>query len=158
MATTKAKAKAKVKTNGVGRVPSWPADKIERRPLAELTPYLNNARTHSEAQVEQLAASIREWGFTMPVLVDERHDVIAGHGRLLAAEKLGLEAVPVMVARGWTPKQIKAYRLADNQLALNSAWDVKLLAAELGELVGMESLIGFSDEELARLAAGPHPG
>jgi DNA modification methylase len=132
----------------------WPADRVERRPTASLVPYARNARTHSESQVAQLAASIREWGFTMPVLVDEAGEVIAGHGRLLAAETLGLEAVPVMVAKGWTARQIKAYRLADNQLALNAAWDVKLLAAELGELPGLESLIGFSNDELRRVLAG----
>ena len=112
----------------------WPADAVQRVALKSLVPYQANARTHSAAQIDQIAASIREWGWTVPVLVDEKGEVIAGHGRLLAAEKLGLADVPVMTAKGWTQKQIKAYRLADNQLALNAAWDVKLLAAELGEL------------------------
>ena len=134
--------------------PLWPADKVERRAVADLVPYAQNARMHSEAQVDQLVASIREWGFTVPVLIDERGEIIAGHGRLLAADRLGLETVPAMVARGWTARQIKAYRLADNQLALNAAWDVKLLSAELGELAGLEHLIGFSADDLAALARG----
>lgn len=134
--------------------PTWPADRVERLPVAALAPYARNARTHSPAQIDQLAASIREWGFTMPVLVDEQREIIAGHGRVLAAQAVGLEAVPVMVARGWTARQIKAYRLADNQLALNAAWDVKLLAAELGELTDMAELIGFSEEELLQVLGG----
>ena len=80
----------------------WPADAVERRPVALLIPSARNARTHSEAQVAQIAASIREWGWTVPVLVDEHGTLIAGHGRLLAARQLGLAEVPVVVARGWT--------------------------------------------------------
>ena len=132
-------------------IDEWPADKVERIAVADLVPYAKNARTHSSGQVEQLAASIRQWGFTMPVLIDETKEIIAGHGRLLAAEFLGLETVPVMVAKGWTQRQIKAYRLADNQLALNAAWDVNLLTAELGELEGLEDLIGFSADDIVRL-------
>ncbi|RVH73435.1 site-specific DNA-methyltransferase, partial [Sinorhizobium meliloti] len=98
-----------------------------------------------------IAASIREFGFTIPLLVDEAGELIAGRGRALAAQEIGLELVPVMVARGWTQKQIKAYRLADNQLALNAGWDVKLLAAELETLPDMAALIGFSESELRRL-------
>jgi len=135
----------------------WPADAVERRSVAALVPYAANARTHSAGQIEQLVASIREWGFTVPVLVDVSDTVIAGHGRLLAAQQLGLDTVPVMVAKGWTAKQIKAYRLADNQLALNAAWDVKLLAAELGELTDMAELIGFSEDELLQVLGG-RPG
>nr|WP_234843208.1 DNA methyltransferase [Sinorhizobium meliloti] len=129
----------------------WPADAVERRPLASLKHYSANARTHSPDQVAQIAASIREFGFTIPLLVDEAGELIAGHGRARAAEEIGLELVPVMVARGWTQKQIKAYRLADNQLALNAGWDVKLLAAELETLPDMAALIGFSESELRRL-------
>ncbi|WP_201271110.1 site-specific DNA-methyltransferase [Sinorhizobium medicae] len=129
----------------------WPADAVERRPLASLKHYSANARTHSPEQVAQIAASIREFGFTIPLLVDEAGELIAGHGRARAAEEIGLELVPVMVARGWTKKQIKAYRLADNQLALNAGWDVKLLAAELETLPDMAALIGFSESELRRL-------
>lgn len=129
----------------------WPADAVERRPLTSLKHYGANARTHSPEQVAQIAASIREFGFTIPLLVDEAGELIAGHGRALAAQEIGLELVPVMVARGWTQKQIKAYRLADNQLALNAGWDVKLLAAELETLPDMAALIGFSESELRRL-------
>lgn len=131
--------------------PPWPADAVERRPLTSLKHYSANARTHSPEQVAQIAASIREFGFTIPLLVDEAGELIAGHGRARAAEEIGLELVPVMVARGWTQKQIKAYRLADNQLALNAGWDVKLLAAELETLPDMAALIGFSESELRRL-------
>lgn len=90
----------------------WPADKVERVAISLLLPYARNARTHSDEQIEQLAAAIREWGFTMPVLVDPGYEIIAGHGRIMAAARLGLKEVPVMVARGWTQRQIKAYRLA----------------------------------------------
>jgi hypothetical protein len=132
----------------------WPADAVQRVSVSTLVPYAANARTHSAGQIDQIAASIRQWGFTVPVLVDERSEIIAGHGRLLAAQQLGLDTVPVMVARGWSEKEIKAYRLADNQLALNAAWDVKLLAAELGELVDMAELIGFSEDELLNVLGG----
>src|SRR5258708_5919331 len=92
----------------------WPADAIERRPLADLVPYARNARTHSDEQIAQLAASITEWGWTMPVLVDEGGMIIAGHGRVLAAARLGIGEVPVMVARDWSDVQKQAYVLADN--------------------------------------------
>lgn len=124
----------------------WPADKVERRAVADLIPYARNARTHSEAQVAQIAASIREWGWTVPVLVDEAGTIIAGHGRVLAAQKLGLDTVPVMVAAGWSEAQTRAYVLADNQLALNAGWDQELLKIELGDLEasGFDlGLIGF---------------
>src|SRR3978361_2382549 len=97
-------------------------------PIASLVPYARNARTHSDAQVAQIAASIREWGWTMPVLVDEVGGIIAGHGRVLAAPLLGLAEVPVMVARGWSEAQRKAYVLADNKLGLNAGWGDALLA------------------------------
>jgi hypothetical protein len=136
----------------------WPADKVERRSAAELIPYARNARTHSDEQIAQIAASIREWGWTTPVLVDDAGTLIAGHGRVLAARKLGIADVPVMVATGWSPAQIAAYRLADNRLALSAAWDDDLLTLELGELKGLDfdlSLIGFSDAELAEITDGP---
>jgi ParB-like chromosome segregation protein Spo0J len=102
---------------------AWPADKVARRPLAELIPYARNARTHSAEQVAQLAASIKEWGWTMPILVDEEGGIIAGHGRVLAAQKLGIEDAPCMVAEGWSEAKKRAYILADNKLALNAGWD-----------------------------------
>jgi len=139
--------------NQLARNP-WPADRVERRPVAELVPYAKNARTHSEAQIDQICASMREWGFTIPVLIDERGEIIAGHGRIMAASRLGYESVPTMVAEGWSQRQIKAYRLADNQLALNSAWDVTLLAAELEGLSDMSALIGFGEGELEAMLKG----
>lgn len=136
----------------------WPADKVERMSVAALVPYAKNARLHSDAQIAEIVASIKEWGWTIPVLVDESGEMIAGHGRLLAAARLGFDTVPGMVARGWSEKQIKAYRLADNQLALNASWDTELLLAELGELSGLESLIGFSEDDLLALAGGARKG
>jgi DNA modification methylase len=129
----------------------WPADKVERWPIGKLVPYAANARIHSDSQIEQIANSIREFGFAIPVLVDTNNEIIAGHGRVLGAQRLGLEEVPVMVATGWTPRQIKAYRIADNKIALNASWDEMLLRAELRDLVGLESLMGYSEDELAAL-------
>jgi ParB-like chromosome segregation protein Spo0J len=135
----------------------WPADKVERRPIDALIPYARNARTHSEEQVAQIAASIREWGWTVPVLVDETGGIIAGHGRVMAARKLGLAEVPVMVAAGWSEAQRRAYVLADNKLALNSGWDTAMLAGELKGLEGFDlSLIGFSVGELAAMFDVPN--
>jgi len=134
----------------------WPADHVERRSVDSLIPYARNARTHSEEQVAQLAASIKEWGWTTPVLVDEEGSIIAGHGRVMAARKLGIEEIPVMVARGWTEAQRRAYVLADNQLAANAGWDMDLLKVEIGELdaEGFNlDLIGFDDKMLAGFMA-----
>ena len=140
---------------------SWPADKVERRALERLAPYARNARTHSPAQVDQIAASIREWGWTVPVLLDERDGIIAGHGRLLAAKKLGLGEIPCMVARGWSEAQRKAYVLADNKLALNAGWDEELLKIELGDLRELDfniDLTGFGLEEVELLLADKTAG
>ncbi len=129
-------------------------DRIERRQIEALIPYARNSRTHSDEQIDQLVASMREWGWTNPVLVDERGEIIAGHGRVMAARKLGLTEVPVIVAAGWTEAQKRAYVIADNKLALNAGWDEELLALELGDLqeLGFDlDLIGFSDDELADL-------
>ncbi len=134
--------------------PHWPADSVSRRPVADLIPYARNARTHSDEQVAQIAASIREWGWTVPVLIDEAGGIIAGHGRVLAARKLGISEIPVMTARGWSAAQKRAYVLADNKLALNAGWDDDLLKLELGAIVDAEfalDLIGFSEGELAIL-------
>ena len=132
---------------------TWPADKVERWPIDRLTPYVRNARTHSQEQVAQLAASIREWGWTIPILVDEDGGIIAGHGRVLAAMKLGYADVPAMTARGWTEAQKRAYVLADNQLVLNAGWNEAMLAEELRQLaVEFDvSLVGFPETELAKL-------
>ena len=145
----------------IGTINSWPADRVERRKVADLIPYARNARTHSDAQVAQIAASIREWGWTSPILVDEVGGIIAGHGRIMAARKLGLADVPVMVAAGWTEAQKKAYVLADNQLALNAGWDIDLLKIEMIELDadGFNlDLIGFDEKMLANLLNDPDEG
>ncbi len=130
------------------------ASRIEIWPIEKLIPYERNARTHSPEQVKQIAASIVEFGFTNPILVDTESGVIAGHGRLEAARDLALEEVPVVVLDHLTPKQKKAYIIADNKLALNAGWDMSLLREEM---VGLSladfdlSLIGFNDKEVADL-------
>jgi DNA modification methylase len=131
------------------------AKRIEMWPLGRLVPYERNARTHSDEQVAQIVASIQEFGFTNPLLVDGDDGIIAGHGRLMAARSLGLAEVPVIVLDHLSPEQRRAYVLADNQLALNAGWDMEVLALEIGELgeLGFDlSLLGFSDEQLAELS------
>lgn len=140
---------------------AWPADKVERCAVSVLVPYARNARTHSEAQVAVLAASIREWGWTVPILVDEAGGIIAGHGRVLAARKLGLTDVPVMIAASWTEAQKRAYVIADNKLALNAGWEDELLKIEIGELKGLDfdlELTGFSLDEIDALLADRNGG
>ena len=129
--------------------------------VAGLVPYARNARTHSDAQVAQIAASIREFGFTNPVLVDADRGVIAGHGRLLAARKLGMAEVPTIELSHLTPAQRRAYVLADNRLALSAGWDEDLLRIELGELQadGFDlRLTGFDPCEIANFLADPITG
>jgi len=124
------------------------------RKISELIPYANNSRTHSDEQVNQVAASIKEFGFTNPVLVDEQGGIIAGHGRVMAAKKLKLKEVPTIELKGLTEAQKKAYIIADNKLALNSGWDTEMLSLELQTLTDLDfdlSLIGFDDDELAAL-------
>lgn len=122
--------------------------------VVDLIPYVNNARTHSDEQVMQIASSIKEFGFNNPILTDGENGVIAGHGRLLAAKKLGLETVPTIELAGLTEAQKKAYILADNKIALNSGWDEELLKIELDDLqlqgIDLET-VGFSDEELQNI-------
>ena len=128
--------------------------RIEYRQVDALIPYCRNARTHSDAQVAQLAASIVEWGWTNPVLVDGDNGVMSGHGRLLAARALGLAEVPVIEISHLTDTQKRAYILADNRLALSAGWDEEFLALELAELAeaGYElTLTGFDDGELEHL-------
>lgn len=130
------------------------ATSIELWPLEKLIPFARNPRTHSDAQVAQIAASITEFGFNSPVLVDAQAGIIAGHGRLLAARKLRLAQVPVIVLDHLSEAQKRAYLIADNQLALNAGWDEDLLRAELAALQEIDfpvALIGFEDEELASL-------
>jgi ParB-like chromosome segregation protein Spo0J len=122
--------------------------------INELIPYVNNARTHSDEQVAQIAASIREFGWTNPILVDGDKGIIAGHGRLAAARKLKMEAIPAIELHGLSEAQKKALILADNKLALNSGWDDKLLSIELADLTEMNfdiSVIGFNNDELKEL-------
>lgn len=129
---------------------------IEYRPIEALIPYARNSRTHSDAQVAQIAASIREFGWTNPVLVDGSNGIIAGHGRVLAARKLGFEQVPVIELAHLTESQKRAYVLADNKLAENAGWDDELLRIELEALqaAGFDlSQTGFADDELAALMA-----
>ena len=127
---------------------------INYRSPESLVGYAQNARTHTDAQIDQIANSIRKFGWTNPILVDSNNGVIAGHGRVLAARKLGLTRVPVIALAHLTLDQKRAYILADNQLVLNAGWDKELLAIELGELkdAGFElELIGFSGDELQSL-------
>lgn len=124
---------------------------VEYLNIEDLKAYEKNARTHSEEQIEQLCSSIREFGFTNPVLVDEKNELIAGHGRCTAAKKLGLKAVPAIRLKNLTEIQVKALRIADNQLALNAGWDTELLSAELATLQVEDfdmDLLGFSLEEI----------
>lgn len=127
---------------------------INYRKTNDLIPYVNNARTHSDEQVAQVAASIKEFGFTNPILIDSDNSIIAGHGRVMAARKLDLDEVPTIELSTLSDAQRKAYILADNKLAMNAGWDTTLLSLELGELQEMGedlSIIGFDDDELAEL-------
>ena len=129
---------------------------IQRRPVNALIPYIRNARTHSPEQIAQIAASIREFGWTNPILVDGHNGVIAGHGRLLAARQLGFDEVPVIELAHLNDTQRRAYVLADNRLAENAGWDAELLRLELGELQLTDidlGLLGFGDAELQDLLA-----
>ena len=122
--------------------------------VSELIPYVRNARTHSEAQVAQIAASIREFGFLSPILVAEDNTILAGHGRLAAALKLGLKKVPCVKENYLTETQKRAYIIADNKLSLNAGWDSELLAVELSELEGADfnlDLLGFDEAELSSI-------
>ena len=124
---------------------------IVNKKVIDLIPYINNSRTHNEEQVKQICASINEFGFTNPLLIDEKDNIIAGHGRLLASKKLGMEEVPCIVLSGLTEAQKKAYIIADNKLALNAGWDDELLNLELENLKELDfdiSLTGFNIDEL----------
>ena len=113
--------------------------KVDYLPISALIPFARNSRTHSDAQVAQIAASIREFGFTNPILIDGDKGIIAGHGRLQAARKLGLAEVPCIMLEGLTDAQKRAYVIADNKLALNAGWDIELLSSEI---------VGLGDEGL----------
>ncbi|WP_272011531.1 ParB/Srx family N-terminal domain-containing protein, partial [Roseovarius sp. ZX-A-9] len=130
------------------------AQAITHRPVVDLIPYANNARTHSEAQVALIAGSIREFGFNNPVLADGQNGIIAGHGRVLAAQKLGMTTVPVIELAHLSEAQKRAYVLADNRLAEQAGWDRDLLGLELADLseLGIDlGDIGFEGAELDAL-------
>jgi len=127
---------------------------IEYVDTDDLIPYTNNSRTHSESQIKQIVASIREFGFTNPVLIDEDQNIIAGHGRLIAAKQLDLKKVPTITLEGLTEAQRAAYVIADNKLALNADWDIDLLQKEIEFLKEIDfdtDLTGFSLSELQEL-------
>jgi ParB-like chromosome segregation protein Spo0J len=135
---------------------SFAPERIETWPLERLKPYARNAKMHGADQVAKIAGSMAQFGWTVPVLVSGDGEVIAGHGRILAATQLGLTEAPVIVLDHLTEEQRKAYRLADNKLTELGAWDEALLAAELQELAADDfdlSLVGFSDAELDQLLA-----
>ena len=139
---------------------SWLADKIEQWPTAKLVPYARNSRTHSDAQVAQIAASIAEFGFTNPILAGSDGVIVAGHGRLAAAQKLGLPTVPVVVLDHLTPTQRRALVIADNRIAENAGWDEAMLQVELAALQDDQfdlALTGFDADALADLNGTPRP-
>ena len=126
--------------------------------VEDLIPYALNSRTHSDEQVAQLAASIREFGFTNPVLIDDANNLIAGHGRLLAARKLKMDQVPAVVVTGLDDRKRRALVIADNKLALNAGWDDEALRVELEDLAGdFGALMGFSEDELVALLKQKEP-
>lgn len=136
------------------------AQNIIQQPVAALLPYARNSRTHSDEQVAQIAASIREFGFTNPVLVDGDNGIVAGHGRVMAAQQLGLHHVPTINVDWMTDTQRRAYIIADNKLALNAGWDDEMLALELSELgeLGFDlDLLGFNEDEMDGLLADEPP-
>lgn len=127
---------------------------IVYKSVKELVPYARNSRTHSDEQVAQIMASIKEFGFTNPVLTDVDNGIIAGHGRVMASQRLGMEEVPTIELSHLTEAQKKAYIIADNKLALNSGWDEEMLTVEMQELhdIGYDlDLIGFTPEELEEM-------
>ena len=147
---------------------------IDYRKTGELIPYINNSRTHSDQQVQQVAASIKEFGFTNPILIDENSGIIAGHGRLQAAQVMGMDEVPTITLEGLTEAQRKAYVIADNKLALNASWDLDILNIEMESLLEFDfdfkitgfdsipeieanidySILGEDDSELDAMAKG----
>jgi DNA modification methylase len=134
---------------------------IIEKEIEKLIPYALNSRTHSDEQIAQISASIKEFGFNNPILIDEKDGIIAGHGRVLGAKKLGLNKVPTIKLAHLTPNQRKAYIIADNKLALNAGWDMEMLSLEMGDLdkEGFDlSLIGFDDNELATILADKNEG
>lgn len=152
-------AQKKTKINGESLQQKWPADRIKRLKTNDLIPYARNARLHTNAQVDQLANAIRRFGFTNPIIVTADGEIIAGHGRVMAARRLGLEEVPgVVIADGeWTDEDRRAYRIWDNQSALLSEWSPEMLRIELSSLKLQDydlNLTGFDDKALVTYLAG----
>jgi ParB-like chromosome segregation protein Spo0J len=134
---------------------SWPAANIEWVALDDLIPYIRNPRQHSPEQISQLCSSMIEFGWTVPILRAEDQTILAGHGRVMAAKKLGWTNAPVMTAHGWSEAKKRAYVIADNKLALNASWDVEVLMSEIQGIIddGLDiDILGFSDEDLSRMA------
>ena len=132
--------------------------KITQKKIDSLIPYVKNSRTHSDEQVAQIAASIKEFGWTNPILVDGSNGIIAGHGRLLAARKLGYTDVPTIELADLTETQKKAYIIADNRLALNAGWDNEMLTIELNDLFAdgfALNILGFNNDEISKLLDEP---
>jgi ParB-like chromosome segregation protein Spo0J len=132
--------------------------KITQKKVTELIPYVKNSRTHSDEQVAQIAASIKEFGWTNPILVDGSNGIIAGHGRLMAARKLGFKEVPTIELADLTETQKKAYIIADNRLALNAGWDNEMLKIEIADLLAdgfTLNVLGFDTDELQKLLDVP---
>lgn len=141
-----------------GPAPAWPAARVRMRSIAELVPYAQNARTHTIAQIDQIVISIKQFGMTNAILVEPDGGIVAGHGRVMALQKMGETEVPVMVAKGWSAEQKAAYVIADNKLAENAGWDRELLKAEFGMLRagGWDvELTGFSKAEIQDIDLGP---
>lgn len=135
--------------------------KFEQIPIDELVPYARNARTHSKEQIQQLRSSLREFGFVTPVVIDEKHTILCGHGRVEAAKAEGMTSVPCVYAERLTDAQKRAFILADNRLALNAGWDDEMLRVELSDLQGEDfdlGLMGFDEKELAGLFQDPDGG
>lgn len=122
--------------------------------VKDLRPYKNNSRIHKEPQIQQIADSIEQWGFTMPILIDDEKTILAGHGRLMAAQRLKMAEVPVLIAKNWSEEQKKAYVIADNKLTENSFFDPDMLKVEINNLTDKNfdiDLLGFSEQELSKL-------
>ena len=136
----------------------WPAALVEERQLSALKLNPDNPRRHTLEQIEQISRSLRRWGQTIPILIDEQDQIIAGHGRVRAALLMGWERMQVVIARGWSEDEQRAYMIADNELAARSSWDPALLRGELGKLRGNNfdvTLLAFKPEDLQRFTEDP---
>lgn len=134
--------------------------KMLEKKVSDLIPYVNNSRVHDEEQIIQICSSIKEFGFTNPVLIDEDNGIIAGHGRLMAAKKLNLKTIPCIVLAGLSEAQKKAYVIADNSIALNSSWNMEVLSREVEALQAEDfdlNLLGFKDDFMVSLFDDPEP-